>query len=1116
MNLTPFSNKEWQAIIHLGNQLLTTPLLSDKVRVIQNITSNLLQCTAKIELIDARLLSLLNSSPDNIGTGADNNLGLSPHEECLIGNNLSHIEVPMIFDGSVIGFIRCIRRDRPFSKDEEELVEGIANQVTINLALFMVNYQTQQQVKRLLSITEISNVIASILDVDLLLSSVTSLIRKFYNIPVVYVFTIHQGQQQLQLRSESSDNIPDLDAYRFDLREYYGPLSQAIDSRHTIRSTNNSYNLPISQLYPLNVRSDMVVPLIFGEQVLGLLWLLCEQENAFDESDELLFSSLGDIIAVALRNANLYSTEQWRRRVTESMRDVAGLLSSEVDLNHLLNQLLEELTKTLPCETAVIFLIDNIEFETSDPERTLLLRKAALLTTNDDLYDTLENVSISSTEEWLANILENHYPVIRNPNSDIGPLSAFLGYSGDYSAIVSSLRIGLQPFGILVLSHPTPGRYGNEAQLITATFASYAAVAIKNMQLYHAAHDQAWVSTVLLQVAEATQSINNLDDLADTITHAIPQLLGVRACAILLWDKSIDTFVPTSSYGFSDGEQTCINEWYIPQHTIPIIDQMLTTHDPVVLKRADIPDMVAETSLYGFNLDEELMLMFPMVSHSENQGVILIDLSSDNHQEYEKWEEKYSILRGIARQTAVAIDNIRLIQSQEEEAYVSIALLQVAQAIVSAVDIQEVLSVVVRITPILVAMKRCAIYLWDFTQNTFHLSQTYGIPKADGIYDTSQRAEKFSLLDVARVTNQIIYYPIKSDNFTFADWCDISSDECSILGSVPTDSVETISLMTDVLSLQNRLLLAYPLSVKDNVYGVMIIEEEFSERGIPPSHIRERRIEIVTGITQQTALAIQNDVLQRDIVQRERLDRELQLAREIQLNFMPDKFPLVKGWDIDIRWIPARQVGGDYYDVFALPDGKIGIVIADVADKGMPAALFMTLVRTLLRATVRDNISPGESLCQVNELLVPDAKNGMFVTLVYGVLSPDSGKLVYVNAGHVPPLLIQTSLKGTVELFPCSMALGVLPGINIQEREITLLPGDSLVFYTDGVSEAFSPDGQMYGRDRLKKLMLVDDISSACQVTELITRTISEFSGGSLMSDDLTLIALHRQAEASQ
>ena len=198
-----------------------------------------------------------------------------------------------------------------------------------------------------------------------------------------------------------------------------------------------------------------------------------------------------------------------------------------------------------------------------------------------------------------------------------------------------------------------------------------------------------------------------------------------------------------------------------------------------------------------------------------------------------------------------------------------------------------------------------------------------------------------------------------------------------------------------------RLLAALPLMVKGEIFGVLLIEETSGGR-----RFRSRRLEILNGVAQQIALAMQNDLFQKATVTRERLEMEVQLARQIQQAFLPERLPTLPGWDLSARWRTARQVGGDFYDIIELSEERIGLFIADVADKGMPAALFMALTRTLMRAAVLQTDSPAEALRQVNDLLYPDCEQGMFVTAVYGVLDLKTGKFTYANAGHNPPLAL--------------------------------------------------------------------------------------------------------------
>jgi serine phosphatase RsbU (regulator of sigma subunit) len=243
------------------------------------------------------------------------------------------------------------------------------------------------------------------------------------------------------------------------------------------------------------------------------------------------------------------------------------------------------------------------------------------------------------------------------------------------------------------------------------------------------------------------------------------------------------------------------------------------------------------------------------------------------------------------------------------------------------------------------------------------------------------------------------------------------------------------------------------------------------------------------------------------------MERELQLAREIQTTFLPDRLPELPGWDIGVSWQPARQVGGDFYDIFILDDERIGFVIADVADKGMPAALFMTLIRTLIRAAAKEKVSPSAVLKQVNELLVPDSKHGMFVTVFYGVFSLNSGKVVYANAGHNPPIVKHIGRVELIELTRTTMALGIFANIEVDERELLLNPGDWMLLYTDGITEAFSAKEEMFGTDKLLKLLLDYKFISSNDLIDTIERTVENFIKGTDLSDDMTLAAISRKIQ---
>jgi sigma-B regulation protein RsbU (phosphoserine phosphatase) len=196
--------------------------------------------------------------------------------------------------------------------------------------------------------------------------------------------------------------------------------------------------------------------------------------------------------------------------------------------------------------------------------------------------------------------------------------------------------------------------------------------------------------------------------------------------------------------------------------------------------------------------------------------------------------------------------------------------------------------------------------------------------------------------------------------------------------------------------------------------------------------------------------------------------------------------------------------------MFQLSDGRLGLVIADVADKGMPAALFMVLTRTLVRAAALENPSPAAVLDRVNNLLVPDARQGMFVTALYAVLDPESGTLTYANAGHNLPLILRSGSDELVELERGGMALGVVEGTNLEDKTVELAAGDHLVLYTDGVTEAFSEADEIYGQERLQGVMRGAAGTSAQEMLNAILDSVIGFTGDRPPSDDLTLVVLCR------
>src|SRR5215204_1679431 len=242
--------------------------------------------------------------------------------------------------------------------------------------------------------------------------------------------------------------------------------------------------------------------------------------------------------------------------------------------------------------------------------------------------------------------------------------------------------------------------------------------------------------------------------------------------------------------------------------------------------------------------------------------------------------------------------------------------------------------------------------------------------------------------------------------------------------------------------------------------------------------------------------------------ERERIEHELQVARQIQQELLPESIPKPDGWRIAAYYGPAREVGGDFYDFLEFPDGRIGLVVGDATGHGMPAALVMATTRGMLRAVVQSLESPGEVLAKVNEALVADIPSSTFVTCFYAILEPKSGLLRYANAGHDLPYLRHGSGEAE-ELRARGMPLGLMAGMSYEEKEIILAPGDSALFYSDGLVEAHNPKREMFGFPRLGRL--VAEHAEGEPLVDFLMEDLYSFTGeGWEQEDDITLVTLQR------
>jgi serine phosphatase RsbU (regulator of sigma subunit) len=336
-----------------------------------------------------------------------------------------------------------------------------------------------------------------------------------------------------------------------------------------------------------------------------------------------------------------------------------------------------------------------------------------------------------------------------------------------------------------------------------------------------------------------------------------------------------------------------------------------------------------------------------------------------------------------------------------------------------------------------------------------------------------------------------------------------------------------------------------------------------------PRHFLMDEAQLLGLLGSQLAQTLERERLHQEALARQRLEQELNLARDIQASFLPDGCPFIPGYSITAFYRAARQVGGDFYDFIQLgpetrsstlerageplargqaqpkgapalarhdselefwrpgklgsrktdaqapaPGGmdRLGIVIADVTDKGVPAALFMALSRTLIRATASDGRAPGNVLERANRLILSDARSGLFVTCFYGLLDLETHTLTYADGGHNYPLHYRTATNRVEQLSAQGIVLGIVPEPRFEQRSVQIDPGDVICFYTDGVTEAMDARRQLFDEERLAEVVRRSHHLSPDDILNRIIDAVTNFSGSTPQADDITLVVLKRDA----
>jgi serine phosphatase RsbU (regulator of sigma subunit)/putative methionine-R-sulfoxide reductase with GAF domain len=595
--------------------------------------------------------------------------------------------------------------------------------------------------------------------------------------------------------------------------------------------------------------------------------------------------------------------------------------------------------------------------------------------------------------------------------------------------------------------------------------ADQAAVAITKARTFHEARERAIQLQAIQDVAAHLSDMLEPDELLPEVTRLIREHFGYHPVHCITINDDGTLFFRASTSDARGGERIRTALQHAQKGIISTVAQ---TGQALLVN-----DVHNDARYVEDDPNTRSELAVPIRFADRIIGVL--DVQSNEPWRFQ--DTDMFVMQTLADQVALALERARAFSAQRAEAQRLNVLLHAADMLNRPVPLDDLLNTAVQLPLQLLGCRRCCYLSFDHQHNQFVVEASAGLHVIEAEQLVSQRIDATSI-DIHALPSNIVEFQ-----------------------QLPTSVTQVLRPFAH----QHTLVLI--ARGRSSIPGILVADYPIESR---PYGAREQQM--FSGLAGQIGSAIENALLELDADNAARLEEELRLARDIQNSLLPDAAPVVPGWQINALWKAARVIGGDFYDYWPLTGShgqkQFGFVIADVSDKGMAAALFMALSRSLVRAAALDGSDPAAALMRANRWITRDSESGMFVTIFYGILDTQSGELCFACAGHNPPLLMRAD--GThAELTTPGIALGIIEEIRLTSSTVVMQPGDTLVCYTDGVTESFDDHDQQYGVTRLKQVIQRHSTAHSEQIVTAIADDVSAFSEGRIY-DDVTLLVIQR------
>jgi GAF domain-containing protein len=993
--------------------------------------------------------------------------------------------VPLRVGGRVLGILTLFgRQPREFDQQQIDLAQAVGNQLAIAIENARLFEAQERQIAELRARDRISRAAGATHDLPTLLRQVHDALQPFMRSDA-FSLVVFDPQRDVITDGISIDEGQEYTYWRNQPPPPDSLTAWMIRNQRTLHF--DDIDAEIGQYPDLGQHivgagrhavAWLGAPLISRDgTAIGAIAVQAYRPAAFDDRDEAFLVGVARQVALHVQNIQLLEQRERQIRELDAIERIGQLISASYDLDEMLDvvyQTLAELTRAsvfflLICEPGTHAVTNAVFVEQGE---RIELSWAGQPPTPGSLTSWIMSQREPLLFRDIAIERERLKPLGIRP-MPMGPENPVRSWAG-----VPLLAKDGEPIGVLSVQSYDAEMYDGQTLDLLGQVASHVSLGVQKVQLVAEARDHAAAAERQAQRMELVNRISlvlssrlDLQEILDLANQELVRLFWADHIGTILFDEDGQSGVVVAEY-----PATGVVGVRLPIAGNAMTEEALLTRRPVCVTSVETDPRAELVRQELMQIGVVSVMIVPLVSRGHVIGSIGLD---SFHKPRVFTEDEQDLFLTVAATIASAIENARLFAAEQAARRTADTLREVARVLSSSFDTREVLQLILRELRHMIAYDTASIMLLE--RDTLRIAAHSGWgAELDIQVPHLQFDVRGGAWLVARRRTPVII----PDTAVSPDWL-----------PEPRERGARI-----------RSWLGVPLIAKGVVLGVLNIDAHTPHRFTP------RDAETAQAFADQAAVALENAQLYEESVTR--VEQELEIARGIQNNLFPRALPRLPGLALDARCLPARETGGDFFDVVMLDGGErdnnqLAIIVGDASGKSVPGAMLMAIARSIARSEARNHRTPEAVLRATNRWIAEDVPRRSFVALCYAMLDLSERRLALANGGQLTPLRRRPS--GRVEYLEVpgpTLPLGILPDTPYAAREIALDRDDLLFFYTDGIVEAKDGDGQLFGFERLEALIAAHGALPPGELIDLVLQALADFMGAAPQHDDMTIVAL--------